>query len=287
MREKFKANFELPSDGFSSPIDIQDIEVGFSVLKIREQEGFKSLFRVFIPNEDLTRNTSLKRVTVTASYGKESEGGIVIASSEFKRGLNWPIELISEGEFYYNPESDSLIYKDEPIKGLDLLKKVDGWHTKPTRFITGFILRTKLGFWREWISVFPIIFIWMLYLVSGDKVTRNLWERVAERRRSTDQSSQKPEKKESTKLNLFGYMASQWALTVYSLLHLMIFLLVRRWDIHIPEIISEIFSNNFLTVLYVIITLGFIDDLLPKVLKYLIHESTNLVIWASSKKIKI
>ena len=285
-KEEFKSQFKLPSDGFLNPIDLIDTEIGFSVYKNRSQKGFKSLFRVFIKNEDLKNSKTLKPLIITASYGKETENGIVISSSEFERGINWPIELISNDEFFYNIEDKRFFYKNKEISGPDILKKIDEQHTKPTKLIKGLPLRVKLAFWRKWIAFLPVIFIWLLYLVSGDKITKNLWERKAGERSINDKTFKEPKEKESSKLDIFGYHASQWAVTLYSILHLVLFGLVRVFDIQLV-FLSNIFANNFLIVMYVIPTLGFIDYLLPRLIKYLISKTTDFAVWASSKKIKI
>lgn len=288
MKEKFKSHFNnLPSDGFLKPIDLIDTEIGFSVYKQRSK-GFKSLFRVYIKNEDLKNSEILKPLIITASYGKETKNGIVVSSSEFQKGINWPIDLISTDEFFYNIETDKLFYKNQKITGLEILKKVDELHMKPTKLIKGFPLRVKLAFWHKckWAVVIPNIFIWLLYVVSGDKITKNLWERKIKQDRIKPEIHKETGQKESQKLDVFGYKASKWAVTFYCLLHLVFFGVAKKWGIQ-SNLISSIFSNNFLTVIYVIPSLGFVDYLLPKILRYLIDKTTDFVIWTSFKKIKV
>jgi hypothetical protein len=89
LKEKFKAHFDLPQDGFLVPIDLNDVEIGFSVYKERSQKGFKSLLRVYVKPETMKTNSPLKALVVTASYGKETENGITVSSSEFKKGRTW------------------------------------------------------------------------------------------------------------------------------------------------------------------------------------------------------
>src|SRR3954464_11863768 len=102
-KEIFKNEFGLPREGFSEPIDLNDTEIGFSVYKDRSVEGFKSLFRVFIKNSVLQTSDTLKPLVVTASYGKMTKEGIVIASNEVKPKINWPIEMVTtEDEFSYD-----------------------------------------------------------------------------------------------------------------------------------------------------------------------------------------
>ncbi len=58
MKNEFKLKFNLPQNGFLEPVDLQDTQVGFSVYKERETKGFKSLFRVYIRNEDIEKGKS-------------------------------------------------------------------------------------------------------------------------------------------------------------------------------------------------------------------------------------
>ena len=137
-QEIFKNKFNLPQEGFLKPIDLVDTEVGFSVYKEREKKGFKSLFRVYIKNEILNNNDGIKPVIITAVYGKEEDNGITISSSAWKREINWPVELSSESDFFYNIQEHYFLYKNKKFDGIDILKKVDGRHTKTTKPLRDF-----------------------------------------------------------------------------------------------------------------------------------------------------
>ena len=124
MKEKFKSLFSLPWGRFLGPIDLIDVAVGFSVYRTSDAAEFKSLFRVYIKNEEFNNQNSLKSVIATASYGKEAPDGdgIVLSPNEYKRKSNWPIDLISEGDFFYNIENNKLYHKDKEIDGRRLLE---------------------------------------------------------------------------------------------------------------------------------------------------------------------
>lgn len=294
MKEQFKNNFGLPKEGFLEPIDLKDTEIGFSVYKTRAEEGFKSLFRVFIKNEDLSNVSKVKPVIVTASYGKESEDGIIVSSSEFKRKVSGPVDFISEGEFFYDTENNQLFFKEKKISGIDLLKEVDRWHLKPTRPIFGLGLRARL-IWYHYILawLFRLLFkffAWIQYLFSGEKIKifDNLKDLDSFVRSKTDTSLHT---KEGELIDLFGYKIKPWIAVLYSTVHLAAYLLLYKYK-YKPEWLLGIFKNNFLTLMYGIISLGFANTILSTILKWINLKSLlkfiQSLFWsAATKKIPI
>ena len=286
MNEGFKVQFNLPRDGFEQPIDLTDTKIGFSVYKKGVKEGFKSLFRVYIKDKDLEKTENRKQIVVNAVYGREDGHGITISSTDMKRGLSWPIELISYDEYFYDINTKNFFYRNKQISAFSILKRANDLHYKPTKPIVGLFLRIKLYFWREFVTYIPLIFIWLLYLVSGDRIEKNIWTRVVEERTTKTQITKDFKEKDSKKLNIFGYQASQWAVMLYCIAHLAAYLIAKVCKIE-WSIVIGIFANSFLIVMYVIPTLGFIDFLVPRIFKYLIKQTTDFAMGASSKKIKI
>jgi len=269
MQEIFKKQFVLPSDGFLEPIDLTDIKIGFSVFKDRPQKGFKSLFRIYINNDALSSVESLKPLTVTASYGKETENGITTYSSEFKRNINWPIDLVSNNEFFYDIEKCKLFYKDKEISGLEVLKKVDEWHTKPNKLIGGSWLRTKLIWFRIIIpSTYKFLFKILsgfLYLSSGEKV--DLFFNFFEQKNQLGAIEiGSPKISRGDLIDIFGFKIEQWIAILYSIFHLSIFFIFYRYNYN-PLWLTIIFKNNFLILMYVIISVGIAKIILPELLR--------------------
>lgn len=269
MKEIFKKKFGLPQNGFQEPIDLQDVAIGFSVYKNREDVGFKSLFRIFIKSADLNKTENLKPVTVTASYGQETGDGLILSSSEFKRKRNWPIDLISEGEFFYDIQSHQFFYKAKEISGIKILEIVDGWHTKPTKPFYGLGIRTKLFLFHtvftKFFSFFFSVFAGLQYLISGKKIRifHNLTDpknRISPiERHDLIVNRGKP-------IKIFEYEVEPWIAVLYCLIHLFIYSVFYFYDYR-PEFIATIFKNNFLTTMYGIISLGLMNALLPNILK--------------------
>jgi len=127
LNEIFKNKFELPKDNFSNSTDLNEIKIGFSVYRDQKnlkREGFKSLFHVYIKNEEFEKTGDLKPIIITAVYGKLSEQGLITYSDDFSIDGKWPVELISKNEFFYNIRTQDLLYKNEPISGFEILKKL-------------------------------------------------------------------------------------------------------------------------------------------------------------------
>jgi len=297
-RESFKKKFGLPKNNFSEPIDITNVEIGFSVYNDhgRPHKGFKSLFRVYINKFDLDNKEFEKPITITASYGKASEEGLITFSSEFKRKDNWPVDLISENEFFYNIETEEFFdkseNKNEEIEGLDILIKIDNLHLKPTRRIKGFPFRFKLKFFHFIAFIFKAIFYLLSviqYLISGKKVS--IFGRITELANSLYIRERSPAIKESGMIDIFGYKVKPWIAVMYSLIHLSTYLICNKYNYR-PVWLITIFTNNFLTLVYGIISLGITNSLLPRILKPITFLNLLKIIQSQyikyiSKKIKI
>lgn len=298
MKENFKTKFDLPRDGFSAPIYLQDTEVGFSVYKERKEPGYKSLLRVYIRNEDYKNSDEiLKPVVVTASYGKETQDGITVASSEFTKKLSDPIELISKDEFFYDIKTEQLYYKETAIDGISILKNIDDQHTKTTRPFLGSPLRVKLFFYHIFLAFivklsFDIL-SFIQYLISGGKahIYGDLSEQSVRIKQSENGS---PQITRAEAIDIFGYKVEPWIAALYSIFHLTVYLILYNLETK-PDWLSIIFKNDFLTLMYGIISLG----LTNAVLSYLSRSNKTLsLIWllkilqfghfkCLSKKVKI
>jgi hypothetical protein len=295
LQEIFKTKFDLPKNGFMEPVNLIDAEVGFSVYKIRKQEGFKSLFRVYIKNENLKSNGNIKPITISASYGKEDKDGIVISSTGFKRKLNWPVELKSEDDFFWDIKTyDFLDKKGETVSGIYILNEIDKLHTKSTKTISGFRIRTKIWYFQM-LTPFLIKIIFdfissLQYLISGKKI--HIFSGIREPENQTGFSHDPMSIKRGQKIKIFEYEVEAWIAVLYCIAHLLfysVFYLLNYW----PSYLIIIFKNNFLTLTYGIVSLGIANAILPKLLGQnnllisLLEIIQKLYFKSASKKIKI
>ncbi len=73
-REIFKQKFELPRDDFSEPIDLKDVEIGFCVYKKQKdlkRENFKSIFKIYIKNEELNKDEDKNQLLLQQAMVKK------------------------------------------------------------------------------------------------------------------------------------------------------------------------------------------------------------------------
>ena len=294
MREIFKKQFRLPKEGFSSPVDLVDVNIGFQVSKDKSQNGFRSVFKIYIKNKDFENKETLKPLIITASYGKEYKDGIITGSSDFKKKINWPIDLISSDDFFYNIKTNKFFDKnDKEINALNILKKIDKLHIKPSKPVRGIPLRAKLRYSNIISIIFSPIFNFFFsivsgihYSISGKKVT--LLSNLSENR--TMESTQISQ---GESINFYGFTLDLWIVFTYSILHLFALYIVYLFD-YKPLWMIIIFNNNFLTLMYVIVSISIAKTFLPKIFSEPSQVLLNLLVKIQSwyfkckfRKIKI
>lgn len=271
--KEFVGKFNLPRNGFLQPA-IFDKDFGFSVEKRREHEGeaFASLYKFYISPENLNTDESRKAIFVSVSYGKKTDEGIILSSSEWKdkRRLNWPIGLQSKDEFYYDFLSKTFFHKDREITAENILNQIEKWHNKPTK-VDGWWLVARLFFFQVFLArLFRILFeiiAWFQYVFSGEKIKIFQDLREGERafyaqtfiKKSVKTSSDSP-------IDIFGYKVKPSIAFGYSLFHLLTYLILEAIDFK-PLWLVTIFKVEFLTIMYAIISLGLANSFFPIIFK--------------------
>ena len=91
---------------------------------------------------------------------------------------------------------------------------------------------------------------------------------------------------EGKKFDFLAYKASRWSIIFYSLLHLL-FYFISTFKDYKPIILTTIFKNNFLTLIYVIFSLWIIEAVLPKILISSIRLFSNCSFYSLHKTIKL
>jgi len=272
---------------------------GFSIKKdLNRADDNTSLLKFYIL-DDLKHPGSRKPIIISASYGKKLEESILIRD---KTKISDPIDLTSKDEYYYNVKSDKLYKGEEEISASELLNGIYTEHIKPTKLIKGVWLRTKIVFWRiimkRFFSYISIFLHYFLYIITSDKysyepimeeeilnnkIISSRFEDMIGRKKKEDM---KEHFEKGKKINIFGYEASRWIIIFYSILHLLLYIIFKYKNWYLM-IITTIFRNNFLTLVYVISSLWVMEIVIPTIFRKLI-KFTSLVSWNSSiKKIKI
>jgi len=275
-------------------------ETGFSIKK--ELKGGinknTSLLKFYIPDNS-KYSEKRKPIIISATYGKKSDKSVIIRD---KIKISDPIDLISKNEYYYNADINKLYKGKKEISPSELVKYIYNLHIKPTKYIKGFWLRTKLFFWKvimeKFFAYISIFLHHFLYIISGDKysykpilreeilnnkiINSNFKEMIGEK----ENKEMKEHLKKGRKFNFLGYEASRWTILFYSMLHLLFYIIFEYKNWH-PAIIITILKNNFLTLIYVISSLWVMEIVVPTILKMFIKIISTLSWYSYIKKIKV
>ncbi|MCR4328464.1 MAG: hypothetical protein NUV53_02990 [Patescibacteria group bacterium] len=292
-KQKFIDKFSLQEHGLSIPVAFSDA-FGFSTSKERQQNGltFVSIYKFYFKEEDLKNDKTKKPIIISVSYAEKlKDETLRLSPTSIKRRINWPIDLLSTDEFFYDHKSEKFYFKDKEITPEDIVKKIEFLHTKPTKLLQGSILIVKLFFWGVLVTnLFKSLYyllIKILYIIAGTKTERSIWLVNIIRDRPEADKKVTKESFAEDKINIFGYQASAWSVVVYAILHLGVYSL---WYFYLDiesDFVQSIFSNGFLTIMYVIPSLVFFERLVPKLIEFFIRKSGLYFHNTSFKQIKI
>lgn len=275
--------------------------IGFSFLKDFDdhKNNYTSLLTFYISEKE-NKLKNKKTLVAHATYGRKAEKGVYVRNDEeFK--FSDPVDIISTDEYYYDIENDKFFKKNREISLFGLIDDFYGTHIKNTKILNGALIRMKIFFWKIIIAKFfktlSKFFYWMLYLISGNKYSYEpIWKTeilnnvvISSTFKDTIGLNKDGFKEDLTveELEFLGYKAPLWSILFYSLLHLMIYFIFNYIN-YKPDIIVNIFENNFLTLAYVVLSLWFIEQMLPNILKFLIKSSSERFKYFSYlKEIKI
>ena len=186
-------------------------------------------------------------------------------------------------QYFYDIRTNELYEKNKKITADKLINDVYNKHIKSTRPIKGLFIRMKIRFWRILMkSMFDIIskfFHHLLFIISGNRYS---YEPVLEtetlndlRFKKTEKPKMKEKLKEGKKFNFYGYEASQWSIVFYSLLHFLLYVYF-MYSGYKPIFITTIFKNNFLVIIYAILSLWIIETVMQTFLMFLIKYFSRL-----------
>lgn len=275
----FLKAFNLPRNGFTEGALFSDA-YGFSTTKRRKQNGldFLSLYKLYIRDNDMRSDVTEKPITAVVSYGElQDDGSIMLAPTSIPRRSDWPLDFVSTEEFYYNIETSTFTRKGDYISAEQILSMLDELHLRPTKFWGGlwlrlrvFIRRTHMAFTFQYFYYFVI---GVLYSLFGTRTVGSLYSfsRTTGRGTVEDEREFKQETFATEAIDVLGYKAKNaWAVITYGLAHFSIYSYWYFFDTLPHPFISSVFSNAFLTLVYVVPTLVIYERLLPHLLRKLI-----------------
>jgi hypothetical protein len=274
---------------------------GFSFLKDlpNDKKDYTSLLIFSISDNE---KDNIKNVIAYARYGRKAKEGVYIREDDESK-LSDPLDIFSKDEYFYDTETDKFFKNKKEISLMGLIDDFYSTHIKTTKFWEGLLPRLKLFFWKIIISNFlkatSLFFTLLLRLVNGDKysykpigkteVLNNviISSTFSDLIGLNEKNGFKEEDKPAEKLEFLGYKGNFWPIFFYSAIHLIIYTICYFLN-YKPDIIVKIFENNFLTLAYVILSLCFIEKIIPNTLKLLIKNcSEKSFYFAHIKEIKI
>ena len=300
LNKDFIAAFNLERKGFTDITPFVDGNLGFSIKKKNNKNDYASLMHVFVSSRALNdQSIQPKPIITSATYGKETQGGISMRG-EKEFNVHDPIDVEFPNEFFYDSQTKRFFRYKKEIKAEDIVDRVYSKHVKTTKPIRGLVTRFKIRFWwffvRDILGFITKIFYYTLFVISGNRyeyepllqetkingeITSSAWPR-----RITNTKEAKEKKEDAKKFQFLQYEASFWSIVFYSIVH-MIFYLVFMYENYKPRILTTIFENNFLTLIYVIISLFAVEFLVPKLLMWVIKRLSILRSYAAHKKINL
>ncbi len=139
----------------------------------------------------------------------------------------------------------------------------------------------------------------MLYIISGDKYSyepffeeETLNGKIFKSRlRPPIENVKNDEKlkedlKKSAKISFFNHEVRHWPIVFYSISHGLFYVLFMLKN-YKPIILITVFKNNFLTIIYVILSLWLVETITPKCLIFLIKIFSRLSFTSQYKSINI
>lgn len=298
--------FNFKKIGFHDPVLLKDKKLGFSMKikydkkitrKLKRQHkgsNYMALLYIYASDQDLyNKNLALKPIIARATPGFIGNNGEFRIFDNYKRSD--PIELVSEGDYFYDVENNAFFKDEKKISADNIIQEIYDLHIKPTKILWGAYLRFKLLFWKTilfWlVNKFSQICILALQIISSNKHSYNVYERYfdivnEDSVTSFEKHKEKKENIKGKKITLFGYAAISRTTISYCGFHFIAYTIFAISDFT-PQYITTVFTNNFLTVIYVILTLSFWDLLLPKLLNILIESSSKLAFKLLHSKIEV
>lgn len=294
----FIEKFNPQKFGFFDLKPFVDCYIGFSVKRKLEGrlDDYVTLLSIYIPDRVFSDiEITKKPLFIYATYGKKIEDGIKTRENS---KYTDPTDCEFPDEYFYDIETKNLHQNNKIISADELINKVYNKHIKSTKLIRGFWIRAKIRFWRILIKniskVITKVFYFLLFIISGNrfkyepiveietlnnKVIKSKYEKIKN-------TEMKEVLKESEKFDFLAYKASRWSIIFYSLLHFIFYIIFFYTNCQ-PMFLITIFKNNFLTLIYVILSLWTIEAVIPKFLMSLIRLFSTLSFNAKYKSIKL
>lgn len=281
-KDMFIKQFNLEKNGFNDLNLFEDTPMGFSVKKKlnKHDKNNITLLSIYISDRVYNDGKDEKQLYIRATYGKISGNGVIIR--DFKDiKLTDPIDIGFLNCFFYNTKTRKFYKQNKIIDAEKIINTTYAKHIKSTKPLKGAFIRFKLFLLQKIISrIFENIsklFYIILLIISGNRYVyepilgdETINNKVIKSKLNNVNLEMKEVLKEGEKFKFLDYEASRWSIIFYSIIHFLLFLFFFTNDLK-SELASTITKNNFLTLLYVILSLWALEVVLPWILMLLIR----------------
>ncbi|HRY59897.1 MAG TPA: hypothetical protein P5096_00775 [Patescibacteria group bacterium] len=310
IRKKFRDSFELESNGFINPVFLNDTKIGFSArkdcdekilrkIKILEGKKYTTLIHIILPDDKVGLESDKVPLRVRASFDLvgEDNSTYIIDDRYIKRKKFKPIDLISRDDYFYDLKTNIFYKKGKIASGSDIINEIYSLHIKPTKTWRGMYLRAKVA-WKNLISYLieqiANLLVLILLLISGRKIPYGRISRYLEEAFKKNPANKFGQTEESlsqmkiadSEVEFFGLKTEPVPIFSYSFIHLIVFVVFYFLNYR-PHLLKVIFSNNFLTIIYVIFSLMIFKSFLPSFAISLIKKLDKISGKIYNREIKI
>lgn len=294
--------------GFENIVQLNDTLVGVSGkrqyskelldrLRIKDKKQYLCLIYVLIENSDLLNDEHTKKnLYIRVDFAFLYENNTYRFDYESVGNKNArPVNLLSTEEYYFDVKNLKFYHKDKEILPRKIIDTLFEQHIKPTKYFKGLYLRSKLFFWRKiypfMIKAISNLFVALSYIMFGIKHSWDIDKRYFSEV-YTDKSkfiSTKPKNAPDApkEISFFGYPVSKWSLASYGSLILLLYITIVFYGHCQLLVIASIIHNNFLGLLFIILTLIIYETGLPILLKFLVKKTSKYYSSAIFKQIKV
>lgn len=295
----FIEKFHPEKFGFFDLATFSNLKIGFSIkkrLNNKKDDNNITLLSIYIPDRTLTTRDDKKLLSIRTTYGEKAEGGGVVIREKAK--LMEPVDAEFPDEYYYDIKDKEFFKRNKKILADCIINEIYNTHIKSTKMFKGLWIRTKIEFYHIIVkSIFALIskiFFGLLFMISGDRYT---YEPILESEKlnnkvikskyeKIDDRDMKENLRPGEKFDFLGYKASRWSIIFYSILHFIFYIIFFLVNYR-PVFLTTVFKNNFLLLVYAVLSLWIIEVAAQKCFKFLIRLFSKLAKNAEYRTIKL
>jgi len=297
--KEFADLFKLDEQSYGQVTLFNEPEVGFSIVieisdKIRnkldivDEEKYVTLMHVYLDDDSLKSSDLRKSIGCRANFVHEMDGRFLFDDKSIQNKEYKPIDLESEDEYFLDTKSLKFYRHNREIEANQIINDTYKLHTKTASPIKGAKIRAKLTIRKSLAGMLKLILnllSWIYFFLYGDRIRFDLFSFIYPEKPFAEKK-ETISKKEGKKISLFGYEAPAKLIVSYCTIHLCLYLLLVIYE-YKPRIVHNIFSSNFLTIAYVIMSLAFMEVPLKKFLHFIIKKTGEWSFIVSTRNIKI